>query len=49
MRKKYRTLTQKELNAREMIKAVKAGDWQAYSKWLQQCELKNTLEEIDNQ
>ncbi|MEM8720985.1 MAG: hypothetical protein AAGE84_17090 [Cyanobacteria bacterium P01_G01_bin.39] len=30
----------------QMVKEVKAGNYQAYSEWLQQCQLRNTLAEI---
>ena len=32
--------------AAQMVKEVKAGNYQAYSEWLQQCQLRNTLEEM---
>ena len=31
-----------------MIEAVKAGDWQACSKWQQHCQLENALVDIAN-
>lgn len=37
------------LAAAQMVKEVKAGNYQAYSEWLQQCQLRNTLEEMVNQ
>ena len=30
----------------QMVEEVKAGNYQAYSEWLQQCQLINTLAEI---
>ena len=33
--------------AARMIDEVKAGNYQAYSEWLQQCQLRNTLAEIE--
>ena len=35
--------------AAQMVKEVKAGNYQAYSEWLQQCQLRNTLEEMADQ
>lgn len=32
------------INAANMVKEVKTGNWRAYAQWLQQCQLANMQE-----